>query len=78
MILGQGTRSYIPQLKILYVPMKIKDPKCCNKTQYSQVNTLYIYVCVCVCVCVCVYTHMQELRFNKTNGIYCFIKDIIF
>ena len=42
---GQGTRSYMPQLKILHAAMKNKDPKCdpkvsqCEtKTQCTQIN----------------------------------------
>ena len=30
LIPGRGTRSYLPQLKILQTPGKIKDPVCRN------------------------------------------------
>ena len=30
LIPGQGTRSRMPQLKILHVTMKTEEPTCCN------------------------------------------------
>ena len=44
---GQGTRSHMPQLKILQVSMKI--PHATTKTRHSQINIffkIFIYLAV--------------------------------
>ena len=38
LIPGQGTRSHMPQLKILHAAMKIKDPRAAAKTWHSQIK----------------------------------------
>ena len=37
LIPGQGTRSHMPQLKILHAAMKIKDPCTTTKTWQGQI-----------------------------------------
>ena len=41
LIPGQGTGSHMPQLKVLHVAMKIKDPMCHTKTWHCQINELF-------------------------------------
>ena len=38
LIPGQGTRSHVPQLKILHAAMKIKDPRAATKIWHSQIK----------------------------------------
>ena len=37
LIPGQGTRFYMPQLKIMHVETKNKDPACHNEDQRSKI-----------------------------------------
>ena len=43
LIPGQGTRSHMPQLKILHAAMKIKDPRAAAKTWHSQIKKKEIF-----------------------------------